>query len=149
MNGDQLPVDLWVHLNDNEDAHPYVQKTVTALFGDEFEWIHDGKGVASKIDAQTADLAQRVLNAVGAAAVIDEEAYADPGMWLSPITPEQNRRDAFVVIGNYLDDPRGARGGTLRIALLVTQEGMIRRLAHNWQRDYSTYAPFEVWDVIG
>src|SRR5437867_4464314 len=118
MTNETYPVDLWVMGIEDDANVQRVDSVVQALFAEDFEW-HYGraddmrKGVVRQIDEQTAEVARKALDAVGARTLIDEEAYTEPGLWLSSITPEENRRDAFAIVEKYLSDPRGARGGVL------------------------------------
>ena len=145
-----FPVDFWVMDVPNASNLAAVENMATVLFGDAFEWL-DGrghpKGVMRQISEVEATHAERVLAALGARTAVDEDAYAEPGTWLSSITPAENRADAFAMVEEYLRDPRGRNGGQLRVVMQVSGEGMIRRLAHTWE-PWNDLPPFPSWDEI-
>lgn len=78
----QLPVDVWVMDVPDDGDRERVDQVARAMFGDAFNWggpLSDNprKGFVREIDEPTAELASRVLEAVGARTLIDEDAYAE------------------------------------------------------------------------
>ena len=119
ITGDHLPVDLWVMDVEDDDAFERVKIAAADAFGEDFEWGGSltglpRKGVVLKIDEERAVLAASLLGHLGARMAIDEEAYAEPGLWFSSITPYENCKDTLETVEKYLDGGHGAGLLTVR-----------------------------------
>lgn len=63
-------------------------------------------------------------------------------------TPGETRTDAVSLLRRYLRR-RPVEGGMLTVALYVTRDGRVRRVASRWDDlPQSLNSPFPVWDEI-